>query len=227
MAPASIASRISFFIAPISSAVAARSVDSSPMTYRRSGVWPNRAATLIAEPRFSSASRYCGKVSNGQSSPRPACSASRLMPSTFSSVCMISLRWIALGRRDAEAAIADHRRGHAMPGRDAAACGPTGSARRSACARRRSPARRPCRWRRWSSSAGPSALPSATTLPSLMPRSPDEARLAGAVDDRAARDLEVVGHGVPGLLLNACPLYVVRRRREETHGQAQDRAHSG
>ena len=41
------------------------------MTYRRSGVWPNRAATLIAEPRFSSVSRYCGKVSNGQASPRP------------------------------------------------------------------------------------------------------------------------------------------------------------
>ena len=96
MAPASIASRTSFFIAAISSAVAARSVDSSPMTYRRSGVWPNRAATLIAEPRFSSASRYCGKVSNGQFMPRPASRASRLMPSTFSSVCMISLRWIAL-----------------------------------------------------------------------------------------------------------------------------------
>ena len=95
MAPASMASRISFFMARISSAVAARSVNSSPMTYILSGVWPNSAATLIDEPRFSSVSRYCGKVSNGQLSPSPDWSASRLMPSTFSSVCMISLRWIA------------------------------------------------------------------------------------------------------------------------------------
>ena len=97
------------------------------------------------------------------------------------------------------------------------ACGPTGSGRRSGCARRRSPARRPCRWRRWSSSAGPSALPSATTLPSLMPRSPDEARLARAVDDRAARDLEVVGHWLaperPSIIRRSAP-------QEETHGQA-------
>jgi len=55
-------------------------------------VWPTSAPTLIAVPRRSSAPRYSGKVSNGQSGPIPARSASSDMPSTFSSVRMISSR---------------------------------------------------------------------------------------------------------------------------------------
>ena len=76
----------------ISSSVAGRSVASSPMTYMRSGVWPSRTAALMPRPRLSTASRYCGKVSNGQSDPMPASKASRLIPSTFSRVRRIRRR---------------------------------------------------------------------------------------------------------------------------------------
>ncbi len=92
-APASMASATMARMRAISSSVAARSVDSAPMTSRRTGVWPIMAATLMAGPRASTASRYCGKVSKGHSSPSPAASAAALMPSTFSSVRMIRSRW--------------------------------------------------------------------------------------------------------------------------------------
>ena len=46
----------------------------------------------MAMPFASMASRYSGKVSNGQSRPSPAYSASALMPSTFSSVLTIRSR---------------------------------------------------------------------------------------------------------------------------------------
>ncbi len=94
-APASMASATMARIRAISSPVAGRSVDSAPMTSRRSGVWPIMAATLMAGSRASTASRYSGKVAKGQSSPSPARSAAALMPSTFSSVRMISSRWSA------------------------------------------------------------------------------------------------------------------------------------
>ena len=71
-APAASASWTIRRIAPISSAVASRSVASSPMTYRRTGVCPISAPRLIAVPRRSIARRNSGKVSNGQSGPTPA-----------------------------------------------------------------------------------------------------------------------------------------------------------
>ena len=76
----------------ISPAVAARSIAASPMTHRRTGECPTSAATLTAVPRPSTASRYSGKVSNGHSVPNPEVSASKLMPSTFSSVRNTSAR---------------------------------------------------------------------------------------------------------------------------------------
>ncbi len=62
------------------------------MTSRRTGVWPIMAATLMAGPRASTASRYWGNDSKGQSSPSPARRAAALMPSTFSRVRMMSSR---------------------------------------------------------------------------------------------------------------------------------------
>ena len=53
--------------------------------------------------------------------------------------------------------------------------GPRTAARRSGCAGRRSPARRPARWRRSRASASSSISPTATIRPSLMPRSPGRA----------------------------------------------------
>ncbi len=85
-APASMASATMARIRAISSVVAARSVDSSPITLSRTGVWPIMAPTLIAGWRASSASRYSGNDSKGHCSPSPARSAAALMPSTFSSV---------------------------------------------------------------------------------------------------------------------------------------------
>ena len=75
-------------------------------------------ATLIAVPRASIASRNSGKVSNGQSLPTPARSASSDMPSTLSSVRRIRSRCCRPRRRDAEAAVADHHGRDAVPGRD-------------------------------------------------------------------------------------------------------------
>ena len=91
-APAASASRSNARMLATSAGVASRSVASGPITYSRSGVWPSIAPTLIAVPPASIASRNCGKLSNDQSAPMPACSASSDMPSTFSSVCKISLR---------------------------------------------------------------------------------------------------------------------------------------
>ena len=120
-----------------------------------------------------------------------------------------------LGRRDAEAAIADHRRGDAMPGRDAEHAVPqdlgvvvrvhVDEARRDDLA------------------GGvdgrvgrPVGLAQGHHLAVLDAEVAREAGLARAVDDRAARDLEVVGHGWPlGLLQNTRPVYVVRRRRRK------------
>ena len=92
IAPASMAPRTIDFISAISSAVAARSVAASPITHRRTGVWPIRTPTLMATPRVSMASRNSGNVWNGQLVPSPASSAATLMPSTFSRVRTIRFR---------------------------------------------------------------------------------------------------------------------------------------
>ena len=55
-------------------------------------MWPSSAPTLIAVPRASTASRYEGNVSKGQSVPTPSRSVASDMPSTFSSVRMIRSR---------------------------------------------------------------------------------------------------------------------------------------
>src|SRR5471030_472850 len=98
-------------------------------------------------------------------------------------------------RRDAKAAIADHRGGDAMPGRDAEHAIPqdlrvvvgvhVDEAGRDNLARG---VDRGCGW--------PIDLAQGHDLAVLDADVAREARLSGAVDDGAARDLQVEGHGV-------------------------------
>ena len=86
-APAAMASPTIRAMASTSSGRAERSVESSPITSSRTAEWPTIAPTLTAVPRVSMASRYSAKLSNRDPSS-PSSSASRLMPSTFSSICI-------------------------------------------------------------------------------------------------------------------------------------------
>src|SRR5439155_953358 len=74
MAPASMASRTMSCMRATSASVAARSVASSPSTYRRNGVCPIMAPTLSRFGVASSASRYCGNVSNVHGMPASSAS---------------------------------------------------------------------------------------------------------------------------------------------------------
>jgi hypothetical protein len=80
-APASTASPSRRAICAVSSAVADRSIEASPMTKWRNGVSGARKARFSEGLRFSAASRYSGKVS--QSQVMPAFSTSNGIASTF------------------------------------------------------------------------------------------------------------------------------------------------
>src|SRR6266700_2979080 len=116
-APASTASRISPLICAVSSGVAPRSIDASPMTQWRNGVKGAMKARLSAEPRLAAASRNSGKVCQSQVMPRSSTSKGDALD-----IDQIAHRHFARfgpARRDADAAIAHHHRGDAVPGRGA------------------------------------------------------------------------------------------------------------
>jgi hypothetical protein len=69
-APAETASFSSDLILAVSSRVAIRSIDSSPITKWRNGVNGARKARLIPLPRLAAASRYWGNVSQSHVIPR-------------------------------------------------------------------------------------------------------------------------------------------------------------
>ena len=100
-----------------------------------------------------------------------------------------------LGRGDAEAAIADHRRGHAMPRRDAEHAIPQDL--RVVVRVHIDEARRHDLAGGVDGRGGrPVGLAQGDDLAVLDADVADEARLARAVDDRAARDLQIEGHDV-------------------------------
>ena len=107
----------------------------------------------------------------------------------------MSLRWIGRGRRDAEAAVADHHGGHAMPRRDAQHAVPQDLrvvVRVDVDEARRDDLALGVDGRR----GRPVGLAQRDDLAVLDADVADEARLARAVDDRAARDLQIEGHDV-------------------------------
>ena len=112
----------------ISSAVG-RSVWSaprSPMACRRSAAWGTWAAKSMSWGRRSSASRYSPKLCHAQS--RPSCSAVPGMSSTPSISSMRRSRSAGRTGREADAAVAHHDGGDAVPRRRQQAAVPGGLA---------------------------------------------------------------------------------------------------
>src|SRR5262249_45890407 len=117
-APARSASRTIERMAATSASVASRSVASSPITCSRTGVWPTKAPTLPAGPR---ASRGAEELGEGPERPLAAGGGEqRLQRHALGALerAQDELAMPGTGGRDAEAAVAHHHRGDAVPGRD-------------------------------------------------------------------------------------------------------------
>ena len=100
----------------ISSAVAVRSYAASPITNRRSAVWPMYAAKLMPTPWSRDRREVLGERREVPRDAR-ARASSTFMSSTFSSVRAMSVVVLGPGRRDREAAVAGDDRGDAVEAR--------------------------------------------------------------------------------------------------------------
>ena len=117
-APARSASRTSARMAAISSAVASRSLASSPSTCSRTGVWPTSAPTLIAVPR-----RLDRVEELGEALERPVAADAREQRVERHALDALERAQHQLAVRrsrggDAEAAVAHDDRRDPVPGRD-------------------------------------------------------------------------------------------------------------